>query len=60
MRRLRQWKRFSKELTIIRDHQIAENRKSITDSERERLLRYQAPEHPYSLMFRCVLATVSL
>jgi uncharacterized protein (TIGR02646 family) len=56
LRRARQLKRFHKLLIEIRQRQIREQRQELGETEKQRLLRFQQAEHPYSLMFQDVFA----
>ena len=60
LRRARQLKRFYQVLAQIRLAQIDGGRRALTDHEAERLRSFAAPEHPFSLMFRHVLAAAEL
>ncbi len=56
----RQLRKFMETLLKLRDRQIRDGGRSLTDSEKELLASFKEPHHAFSLMFRSYLAKLEL
>ncbi len=59
-RRVRQLRKFMETLLKLRDRQICDGGRPLTDAEKELLANFKESHHAFSLMFRVYLAKLEL
>ncbi len=58
--RLKQLQQFERFLRELRDRQLRDGGRTLTDSEKEAIASFKQPDHAFSLMFRVYLAKLGL